>query len=150
MPICTPPNSSDHHIQQTAHPRDRRWTWFVFEVSPEHPGGDPWGVQLSQTAPSMCCTDRASVRHMPVKFFPAWLPEEGTVSPCLSPFDLLPASPSTSWHNSARGQRRRDAKILQVLPMESPHWHNTLSLWGSRPCCPYDWCLHCHEQLLLF
>lgn len=73
MPICTLTLSSDHHVQQTAHPRDRRWTWFLFEVSPKHP--DWWSVQLPQTAASLCCPERASVGPMPVKFFPACLPE---------------------------------------------------------------------------
>lgn len=64
---------SSHHVQQTAHPRDRRWTWFLFEVSPRHP--DWRSVQHSQTAASMCCTKRASVEPMPVNFFPACLSE---------------------------------------------------------------------------
>lgn len=135
---------SDHHVEQTAHSRDKRWTWFLFEVSPKHP--DWQSVQLSPTAASMCCTERATVGSMPVKLFPACLPEYFPVYLLLT-FYLQALWPN-SLHSSARGQRLRNAEILQVLLMKSLCWDKTLSLWSSQPHCYCNCCVHCQEQLL--
>lgn len=146
-----------HHVQQTAHPRDRRWTWFLFEVSPSLTQSHPdWrSVQLSQTAASMCCTERASVGPMPVKFFPACLSEyfpvyllltfnllalwsvctaqpEGRGSGMLRPFKFYPWSPYTDTKLSLRSSQLHNHTMTDVSIATSSYFY-------LRDKCPKLW-----------